>query len=456
MYISKFAQKKLTRFSLIMAFFAGPVLLSSNGIDEAIGLNFDASQVYAAKKQTRKLPGLSEKVFKGLGKVADYASPPEDSGKQPNFNAALSELRKIEKRCKDSCNRYELSQIYNYFAWISYSKEDTKGAINYYKKVIAQSPELPIALELSALKYVAQLSYTIDRMDEAVSYLDRYMALTTDLSADIYQLRASFCYHKGDKACALRDINKAVSMVEAKNKIADETWYSLQRALYLDKEDYKSALPILEKMVRHYPKNSTWIQLAGVYGLLNRDKDQMHAMDAVYVAGGLEKSQDLVNLAYMYIGESVPARGARILENGMKKKIIERNEKYLNVLAVAHRQAKEPDKAAPVLEEMGKRFNSGDAYSKLTGVYLDMDKSKESIEAGKKALSKGNLKDAGEVHANMGIAYMDLKQYNNAVTAFGKAVKFKKHERFARSWLQYAENEKSRTEQLAKALAADL
>lgn len=448
MKVSHLVKRHLSSLSFTAALLAGPAIVDMS----AMGIV--SSQAQAQKTQTRALPGISEKVFKSLGKVADFASPPEESGKKPNLNAALSELRKLEKRCggKSPCNQYELSQIYNYFAWISYSKDDTKSAINYYKKVAAQSPNLPIGLELSALKYVAQLSYTIDSMNDAVSYLDRYMALTTDPTADIFQLRASFCYHKGDKACALRDINKAVSMVEGKDKIADEGWYSLQRALYLDKEDYKSALPILEKLVRHYPKSTTWIQLAGVYGLLNRDKDQMHAMDAVYVSGGLTKAQDVANLAYMYIGESVPARGARILEEGMKKKVIERNEKYLNVLAIAYSQSKEAKKAAPVLEEIGKKFGSADAYGRLTSVYLDLDKSNDALAAGKKALSKGKLKDEGEVHANMGIAYMDLKQYGSAVSAFSKATKFKKHERFARSWLQYAEAEKKRTEQLAKAL----
>lgn len=445
-------KRTLVSVSVATGIFTLPLVSDYSFKSESMGISVSlSSAAQAADKKTRKLPGLSEKVFKGLGKVAELASPPEESGKAPNLDGALSELRKIEKRCGE-CNNYELSQIYNYFAWISYSKEDTKGAINYYKKVVAQSPEIPIGLELNALKYVAQLSYTVDKMNDAVSYLNKYIALADDIGADIFQLRASFCYQQGDKACAIRDINKAISMVEGRDKIAKEPWYGLQRALYLEKEDYKSAVGILEKMVRHYPKKSYWVQLAGVYGLLGRDNDQVYAMDAAYVMGGLTKSQDLVNLAYMYIGESVPYKGAKILEKGMKDKIIERNEKYLNILAIAWRQAKSPDKAAPVLAEIGKRFNSGDALGTLTGVYLDMDDNKSAISTGKQALQKGKLKDAGEVHANMGIAYMELKQYGNAVNAFTKATKFKKHERFASSWLKYAQTEKSRTEQLAKAL----
>lgn len=405
----------------------------------------------AAKQETRKLPGLREKIFKNLAKVAEYASPEEGSGKEPDLKAALAELNKIEKRC-DDCNQYELSQVYNYFAWISYSLEDTDGAIKYYKKVIEQSPNIPIGLELQALKYVSQLSFTIDKLDDSVNYLNRYIDLSDDVGADIYQLRASICYQKGDKACAIRDINKAISMVEGRDKIADEQWYSLQNALYLDKEDYKTSVAILEKMVRNFPKHTYWIQLSSVYGVLGRDQDQWHTMDAIYLMGGLKKPQDVVNLAYMYIGEGVPFRAAKILEKGMKDKLVERSEKHLDVLAIAWRQAKNPEKAAPVLKEIGDRFNSGEAYSKLSGVYLDMDKNQESVDAALTAIKKGNAKDEAGVYSNLGIAYMELKKFDSAINAFTKASKSKKHKQFANSWLKYAKSEKQRKEALASAL----
>ncbi len=138
---------------------------------------------------------MSEKIFKSLAKVAEYASPEEGSGKEPNLKAALDELKKIEKRCED-CNKYECSQIYNYFAWISYTLEDTDNAIKYYKKVVEQSPDIPIGLELYALKYISQLSFTIDKLDDLIIYLDKYIALAEEVGADIYQLRASICYQK--------------------------------------------------------------------------------------------------------------------------------------------------------------------------------------------------------------------------------------------------------------------
>lgn len=449
MNLSKLMSKAFCSAAASVCLFSSPVILEKVSPISGVSIN-TSSSVFAAKQQTRKLPGLREKVFKNLAKVAEYASP-EDPDEKPNMKAALAELKKVEKKCGD-CNNYELSQIYNYYAWISYSQEDTASAIKYYKKVIDQSPEIPIGLELQALKYVAQLSFTIDKLDDAVLYLDKYIALSTDVGADIYQLRASICYNKDDKACALRDINKAISMVEGRDKIATESWYSLQNALYLDKEDYKSSVKVIEKMVRHFPKASYWVQLGGVYGLLGRDKDQLYAMDATYVMGGLTKSQDVINLAYMYMGEGVPYKGAKVLEKGMKEKIVERSEKYLDVLAVAWRQAKNPEKAVPVLKESGDKFNSGNAYSKLASVYLDLDKNQDAIDAAKVALKKGNVKDKGEVHANMGIAYMELKQFSNAISSFKKASETEKHKRFSLSWLKYAESEKSRAEALASAL----
>jgi len=308
--------------------------------------------------------------------------------------------------------------------------------------------------------YVAQLSFQQEKFDQSIWYLDRWMALANETNNEvgpqIWQLKAVICYQSNQKKCAFDSINKAIGMVESRGKVADEGWYNLQRSLYLDDEDYKTATVILEKMIKHYPKKSYWNQLGSMYGMLERETDQLAAMDTTYLMGGLSKEKELLNLAYLYMAEDVPAKSAAIISKGMDQKVIARTEKNLEVLALAYRQSKEPLKAIPVLQELGKVSDSGNPFVQLVGVYLDLNRPRDAIKAGKQALNKGNFKKGadGEVLVNMGIAYFETRQFDSAISSFQKASKIKRQAKFARNWLRYAQNEKTRFNGLKDALAS--
>lgn len=451
--------------------YTGPMVVDQAHRTAGLAISFGSQAEAQASRRpkTRKLPGISESTMKRLAVVTEFASPDttKNPDAKPDFPKALRELQKMERACKDKCNKYELSQIYRFYAFVHYSLDNYPKSIEAYKKVVAQSPEIPIAVELEALNSLAQLTYSLDRYDEALRYLSAWMELSTIVGAEKFFLRGTIYYAKNDKRRAIDDVNKAVSMIEANGKVAKEQWYGLQRALYLEREDYKTAKAILEKLIRHYPKHQYWTQFANINGLLGRERDQLHALDAVYVMGGLEKRQDIVNTAYLYLGEDVPYKAARVLEQGMQDEKVERNVKYLKVLAAAWRAARQPKKAIAVLNEAAKvavkedaanrndkkyRVEEGNIHAELVGLYAAIDDAKSAVEAGKKAIRVGNLKRACDVHTNMGIAYVDLKQYKSAINAFEKAREDKQCRAIVNNWIRYAQNEQKQKEELAKAI----
>ncbi len=144
--------------------------------------------------------------------------------------------------------------------------------------------------------------------------------------------------------------------------------------------------------------------------MLGRDKDQMQATDAIYVMGGLEKSQELMNLAYMYLGEGAPYNAAIIIEKGMKAKKIERSDKNLDVLAIVLSQAKNYDKVMPVLIERVVIVLIPEMHTAgLVSTYLDLDMNKE-VDAGLTAIKKGNAKNSGEIYTNSGYCLYGVKE----------------------------------------------
>ncbi len=418
------------------------------------------------ERKTRRLPGISEAMMKRLGVVTELTSPDTDKnpGAQPNFQKALKELQDLEKYCAKKCNDYEKAQVFRFYAFAYYSLDNYSKAVESYRQVYLKSPNIPIAVELDALNSLSQLSYAQEKYDDALKYLSAWMELSTIVGADKYFLRGSINYSKGDKRRALDDINTAISMRESNGKIAKEQWYNLQLALNLEKEDYKTGEAILEKLVSNFSKAKWWVQYANIKGLRGKEKDQLASLDAVHVMGGLDSSRDIVNTAYLYLGNDVPYKAAEILEDGIKSKKVERNVKYLKILSNAWRSAKETDKAIATTKEAVKvaaqedkankdkkkyQPEQGNIYSDLVALYLDKDDSEAAVKAGKSALKAGNLKKPCEVHTNMGIAYVDMGKYKSAISSFQEARKDKQCRAFVNSWLRYAENEQKQKAALA-------
>ncbi|MCX2778161.1 tetratricopeptide repeat protein [Microbulbifer thermotolerans] len=410
---------------------------------ESAGMKVSFAQAQAQQK-TRKVPAMRENVFKKLGKVQEAADA-------ENWNEALAALREMEAG-KAKYNGYETAQMYYFYGFVYYSMERYKEAITYYKKVLAQGAEnLPVALEVGTLLTIAQLYFVTENYDQALNYLNKWFAAAEkdQITADSYALRAQAYYQKGDNGKALSDINTAVSMYEKEGKVPKENWFGLQRFLYYEKNDYKKVTSILEKLVKHYPKAEYYKQLAGMYGELKRDKDQLHMMEAAYIAGALQKEKELLNMAYLFMGNEMPYKGAKVIKKGLAEKKIKRTSKNLETLAQAYQMAQELQKSIPELEAAAQLSDKGDIYSRLAGIYLDLDKNQKAIEMGAKALKKGGIKRPDQLYIVLGMANANLKKYDAALKHLKEAKKYDRSKKFAEQWIAFVESEKKREEQLA-------
>jgi tetratricopeptide (TPR) repeat protein len=287
-----------------------------------------------------------------------------------------------------------------------------------------------------------------ENYDQALKYLNQWFAASDTVGADDYALRAQVYYQKGDENGALRDVNKAVSMYESEGKVPKEPWFGLQRFLYYEKNDYKKVTGILEKLVKHYPKAEYYKQLAGMYGELKREKDQLHMMEAAYVAGALQKEKELLNMGYLFMGHEMPYKGAKVIKKGLDEKKIKRTSKNLETLAQAYQMGQELKKAIPTLEGAAKLSDKGEIYARLASIYLDLDQNENSVKAGNAALKKRGVKRPDQLQIVLGMANANLKRYDSALKHLQIAKKDERSEKFATQWVEFIEGEKRREEQL--------
>lgn len=417
--------------------------------------NLEIGQAYAAacvkkEPESRRVPSLKESVFKKLSKVQKLTGPEEG---EPNFPEALKALDSLKRSGLNKWNRYELSQLYNYYGYVYYSLERTNEALKAYEKVLQQSPDIPYNFELSIMFTLAQLNFAEENYRKSLDLLEKWMCLSTIVGADVHYLKSQIHYQLDDKKSALASVNKAVEIYEGKNKIPPEGWYNLQRGLYYDRNDYKKTVQVLQKLIRQYPKIVYWKQLSSIYAIQERESNQLHSLEVVYLMGGLKKEKELLNLAYLFMSKDVPYKGARVIEKGMKEKIIEKTSKNLETLAIAWRLAEELQKSIPAMEAAASKSDKGDLHAQLAGIYLDNDENEKALSAGKKALDKkGKLKSPGNLHIIMGMASTNLKKYKDAAKSFKEAQEYKNTKTIGENWLKYVNREMRRASQLAQSI----
>ncbi|MCV6615558.1 MAG: tetratricopeptide repeat protein [Cellvibrionaceae bacterium] len=443
------AATKLVKTTLL----AAPLMLAP-AISSVVMKAFNQEAVFGAAyaqeaqkkpQKTRKTPALSQKVFKKLEEPNKLINPEKG---EPKFREALRVLKAINT---SKFNKYEVAQVYNLMGFAYYSLEDYPNAIKAYRKVVAQSPSIPLGLEVQILYTIAQLQFAQEDYTNAVKSLEKWMTMAPIIGADAYALLGQGYYAIKQPKKAIKQIQIAIDKYDAKGKTPKENWFAIQSAIYYEQNQYKKVIKVLERMVRLYPKHSYWLRLAGMYGITNRDKDQLYAYDAIYRMGGLKKEKELLNLAYLYMGEEVPWIAAKVIQKGMKDKVIEKTSKNLEVLATALRMAQEVKKSIPVMEQAASKSDKGDLYARLAGIYLDSDNNKKAIEVGNKALKRGGIKRNDQLQITMGMAKANLKQYKSAIEHFKKAAKDKRSKKFATGWIQYCQNELERERKLAEA-----
>jgi len=397
--------------------------------------------VNAARNEKQKATGaIDAKTFEKLMEAQELT----EADKHTEALAVLDALK-----AKGKISGYGKSQMWNFYAFIYASKEDFNNAIDAYKEVIAIE-ETPAALALQAKYTIGQLYFHQEKFDLCIQYINEWLNEVEKATPTGHIMLAQAYYQLEKYDLALTNVDKAVELEVAAGRKVKENWLRLKSALYYDKGDYKKTAETYELLIKLYPKTNYLKQLAGMYGELGEEMRRLTVFDSIYLNGEMKKSGDILNLAYMFLGQEVPYKAAKIIEKGMNDGIIEKSQKNIETLGNAWAQANQHDKAIPVLEQAAKLASDGKLYARLAGVYFDAGNYVKSAEAAKKAAEKGGLKQAGNNYLLMGMSYSNLKQHKNALQAFRKAKETKSILKDARAWEKHTLREIKLIEDLEK------
>jgi len=393
-------------------------------------------------QQTERVPALREKVYGQLARAQEQA----DGG---NLAQGLSILSEVAEKA-DSMNSYERAMMWNFYGFMHYEQGNTKEAINYFEKVVNESP-IPESLQKSTLFSLAQLALSDGQFKRAIAFLGQWENLAEkDERSQAWVLKAQAYYQADDHQTALPLIDKAIAAADSKQKTPDENWLILKRALHYELEQPEQVAKVMERLVSSYSKAEYWLQLAGVYAQLEQDEKQLAVLEAAHQQGFIEKGSEWRQLAQAYYFNELPYKAAETMQQAMSAGKVEKSVDNLKFVAQAYTQAKEYSKAISAYEEASDKVEHGKFAAQMAQLYLTLDENEAALEWATKGREKGGLDSEGSLYLIEGMALLNLKNYEQAVTSFEQAGSYKTTEQSAKQWLKYARSQYKQQQQLAK------
>lgn len=439
------AGTSLLRIAAMTAFVAASILFVDR-VEPGFLLSEAVAQDAKPKKdtrETRRTPALRNKVYERLAEAQTLAEAKDYAGAAEILNDMISEDG------KRALNSYELANVYNLHAFLSYAKEDYPGSLRYYEKVIAQ-PDIPLAMEINTRFTIAQLYFLQEKWQQGIDALLVWFDLSEQPNADAYVLLAQGYYQVKKYDLALKNVETAISMHETAGKLPKEQWYNLARFLYFDKDDFDSALDVLNTLLIYYPKKDYWVQASHLYGEKKDDKRELALMEAAYEQGFLDRSSELVRMASLYLNAEVPYFAGSVMQRGFEDELIDDKSKNYELAGSSWAQAREVAKSIPMMEKAAAQSDEGELYVRLGNVYLDGDQFSKAADSVQKGLQKGGVKRPDQARLVLGMSYFNLGEYDKARRAFREAGKDERSAKYSQQWLKYITSEEDRQRELEK------
>jgi tetratricopeptide (TPR) repeat protein len=329
-------------------------------------------------------------------------------------------------------NPHERALAYRFLAYAALGMEDPVAGTAYFEKVIEQEA-LPIDDEATIRFSIAQLYASTGKWQKTEEALLAWFPYVENPNPVAYYLLAISHYRRDQFDEAMAPALKALELAKAPK----ESWLQLTAALHLQKEDYDSAVPLLEQLVTFFAKKQYWVQLSLIYAARGDYEHAMEIQQLAYTLGLLTEDDELRRLARTYLFHQLPYPAAELLERGIEEGRIEPDRKVLELLGNSWIAAREYEKSLGPLQQAAELAEDGRLYLRLGQVRIQREDWKEATGLIQKAIRKGGLEDAGKAHLLLGISYFSDDHTEPARLAFLRAQKHESTRTEANAWLAH-------------------
>jgi tetratricopeptide (TPR) repeat protein len=336
---------------------------------------------------------------------------------------------------------YGRARINTWLGTLATQKEepDYEAALGYMELAVSEEALQPEE-NLKTLYLVGQLQAMLQRYDDAVVTLEKWISMVENPSPSSYYTLAVTYYQAERSDDALAPARKAVELADEPR----EAWYRLLLSLHLERSEYPEALAVLDDVILAYPAKAYWQQMAAIYSELDDMGKSLAVQQLAKSEGFLTGDKDLTRLAQMLMVEGLPHHGAKVMREGLESGAIKPTEQAFNTYSNTLLQSREWELALDPLTKAAEIKDDGSLYVRVAQVNLQLGRWGDARSALTKAFDKGGVSDEGQAHILFGIAAANDKKWNTAISAFRRAGAFEGTSEVSGKWIKYVEREKAR------------
>ena len=364
------------------------------GVDvNQTSINFSTAygQEDNSQRKTKKTGSMTEKVAKKLGEAQELIDSEQLDEGVEILNSIL-EFKKLSP--------YERGQVNYFFAYVRYLKGDSRGAITYYKRVVAD-PNVPDGLIQASKFTIAQLYFQLEEYANVIAAVDSLLVEQPNRT-DLYILKGTAMYQQKKYREMIPIIQKGISIAEEANAFRVE---SLEKAVKETASKYR---------VKYDRDTTDSITLA----LLVKSKLQEDLADT-------RKSTD----KYTEIEEaikSIEADAANLAKGPTR-------ENWWLLLRAAYFELEEMDKVKEILERLVVEWSKKEYWTQLSAFYGQDKQEKEQMAAYQTAYHEGFLEKSSEF-VQMAQLYLSVEAPYEAAKLLQKAIDEDKVDKEVKNW----------------------
>ncbi|MBM4218628.1 MAG: tetratricopeptide repeat protein [Gammaproteobacteria bacterium] len=351
--------------------------------------------------------------------LADKAAQAQAAGQNGNYSEAIRLLK--EAKTNAPLSPQEEQGINELLIWAASGAKEHKLVLATVDERLATGrvagADLTRKLRLKATTHYALRDYR-----NAAAAFDK-LAAQGALTADDLTLL-------GTSQVQLRDFGRAATTIEkaiAANDKAGRTSKNgpllemLNSAYFETKQDAKRK-ETLHRLMAVAPKAKVFDQLVNVYANESgKDPVVMVNLYRLGAAKGLLSGDQFVDYAERALDLSSPGEAVAALEKGMAAGAVKKDDRNNKVLADAKGQVVRVKSTLVQQEKEAQAIKTGEPDAKLATTYFTLRNYPKAAEAAQRAVTKGNLKRADDVHMVLGIALANQKKSADAKKAFTAA-----------------------------------
>jgi len=235
---------------------------------------------------------------------------------------------------------------------------------------------------------------------------------------------------------------KAIPPLRRAIELADTpraAWYEALLAMHYELQDYRTSIPLLEDMLRLFPERDRyWQQLAAVQLALKDDRAALNMLELAYRDGALQREQDLLQLARLYLYTGIPYKSARLLEEQLAAGHIADNADNRALLAQAWSTSKHRKQAILALQKALQKNPAPELGLRLAQWYFEAQRWQDAERTLQALVGDGAAdKLTAQAWLLLGIARYEQGRTEAAREAFSSAGKLASAGTAAQQWLDF-------------------